>query len=72
MSWHHIVFPPNIFFISSENYNNTIAAAPQSQIYLLEEEAVPGYIQFAGHLAQGGRNYSWNQVKSTDGESINS
>ena len=37
----------------------------------LEEEAVPGYIQFTGHLAQGGRNYSWNQVKSTDGESIN-
>ena len=37
----------------------------------LEEEAVPGYIQFACHLAQGGCNYSWNQVKSTDGESIN-
>ena len=37
----------------------------------LEEEAVPRYIQNTGHLGQGGRNSSWNQVKSTDGEFIN-
>ena len=36
------------------NYNNIIAGAPQSQFSLLEEEAMPGYIQKQGDPAQGG------------------
>ena len=52
-----------------QQYNSSSTSIPT--LTSLEEEAVLGYIQFTGHLAQGGRNYSWKQVKSTDGESIN-
>ena len=68
----HTVLPPKLFFISNaelQSYNSSNTSFPV--LTSLEEEAVPGYIQFAGHLAQGGRNSSWNQVKSTDGEFIN-
>ena len=47
-------------------------AIPSVQLWLAWKREPPvGYIQFAGHLAQGGRNSSWNQVKSIDGEFIN-
>ena len=54
MQWNHTVFPPNIFFISNEElqqYNSSSTSIPV--LTSLEEEAVPGYIQFAGHLPQG-------------------
>jgi len=72
MQWHHTVLPPKLFFISNEELQSYNSSSTSILVLTsLEEEAVPGYIQFTGHLAQGGRNYSWNQVKSTDGESIN-
>ena len=70
MQWHHTVLPPIFSLFQMKNYRVTIAAAPPSVLTSLEEEAVPGYIQFTGHPAQGGHNSSWNQVKSTDGEFI--
>ena len=72
MQWHNTFLPPKLLFISNEElqqYNSSSTLIPV--LTSLEEEAVPRYIQFAGHPAQGGRNSSWNQVKSTDGEFIN-
>ena len=46
-----------------QQYNSSSTSIPV--LTSLEEEAVPGYLQFAGHLAQGGaitHGIKWNQL----------